>query len=59
MDAWQTRVKALELAAREQQALTDKLGPDIAEKIFNLARLLENHLNGDFGVAYLMRRFDQ
>ncbi|MDB9529794.1 zf-TFIIB domain-containing protein [Oscillatoria sp. CS-180] len=58
-DAWQTQVKALEFVARERKAIIEKLGPDIASKIFELADLLENHPNGDFGVAYLMRRFDE
>jgi Zn-finger nucleic acid-binding protein len=56
---WKTRLKALEYAERERQATIDKLGDDIAERLFELAELLERHPNGDFGVAYLMRRFDQ
>lgn len=56
---WQTRIKEKEFALRERQATIDKLGEDLAHKIFELAELLENHPNGDFGVAYLMRRFDQ
>jgi Zn-finger nucleic acid-binding protein len=56
---WQARVKEREYAARERQATIDKLGADLAEKVFELAELLEGHPNGDFGVAYLMRRFDK
>lgn len=56
---WQTQVRELEHLERERQATIDKLGPDIAERIFELAEMLEQHPNGDFGVAYLMRRFDQ
>lgn len=56
---WQSQVRDQETIAREQQAIVDKLGPDIAERIFALSKLLEDHPNGDFGVAYLMRRFDQ
>ncbi|MEB3210385.1 MAG: zf-TFIIB domain-containing protein [Leptolyngbyaceae bacterium] len=56
---WKTRLKALEYAERERQATIDKLGEDIAYRLFELADLLERHPNGDFGVAYLMRRFDQ
>lgn len=55
---WQERVKELEYAQRERQATMDKLGPELAAKIFELAKLLEEHPNGDFGVAYLMRRFE-
>lgn len=55
---WQERIREVEYAYRERQATIDKLGPDLAAKVFELAELLENHPNGDFGVAYLMRRFD-
>ncbi|NER79977.1 MAG: hypothetical protein F6K42_10410 [Leptolyngbya sp. SIO1D8] len=58
-DIWQNRVKELEFSLRERRATVDKLGPEIATKIFELAELLEDHPNGDFGVAYLMRRFEQ
>jgi Zn-finger nucleic acid-binding protein len=58
-DLWQAEIKAMELAVRERQATIDKLGEDIAAKIFELAELLEGHPNGDFGVAYLMRRFEK
>ncbi|HIK44058.1 MAG TPA: zf-TFIIB domain-containing protein [Leptolyngbyaceae cyanobacterium M65_K2018_010] len=56
---WQALVRELEHGEREKQAILDKLGADIAHRIFELADLLEDHPNGDFGVAYLMRRFDQ
>lgn len=56
---WKARIKALEYRERERQATIDKLGEEIACRIFELAELLEAHPNGDFGVAYLMRRFDQ
>lgn len=59
LEAWQAQVKELELSARERRATVEKLGPDIAAKVFELAELLENHPNGDFGVAYLMRRFEE
>ncbi|MEO1402901.1 MAG: zf-TFIIB domain-containing protein [Cyanobacteria bacterium J06635_1] len=57
-DDWQTHIRAKEGEYREKQATIDKLGHEIAEKIFELANLLEKHPNGDFGVAYLMRRFE-
>ncbi len=56
---WKLRIKELESFERERQATIDKLGDDIASRIFELAELLERHPNGDFGVAYLMRRFDR
>lgn len=58
-DLWQTSVRELEMAKRERQATIDKLGPEIAHKLFELTDLLETHPNGDFGVAYIMRRFDE
>lgn len=58
-DEWQSRVRVAEAEYRERTATASKLGPDIAEKLFELAKLLEDHPNGDFGVAYLMRRFDK
>ncbi len=58
-DEWQAHVRVLESEFRERQATADKLGPEIAEKLFELAKLLEAHPNGDFGVAYLMRRFEE
>ncbi|MGF1458746.1 MAG: hypothetical protein ACFBSG_06940 [Leptolyngbyaceae cyanobacterium] len=58
-EQWQSQVKALDWAIRERDATIEKLGPDIAVKVFELAELLEEHPNGDFGVAYLMRRFEE
>lgn len=54
---WQTRVKEQEHIERERQATIEKLGEDLAQQLFVLAEQLESHPNGDFGVAYLMRRF--
>jgi len=56
---WQSRMREREFTTRERLALIDKLGPDLAQQIFDLSEQLENHPNGDFGVAYLMRRLDK
>ena len=53
---WQARVRELEQMEKERQATLDKLGPELAAQVFQLADLLEKHPYGDFGVAYLMRR---
>ncbi|MEM6837006.1 MAG: hypothetical protein AAF609_09130 [Cyanobacteria bacterium P01_C01_bin.120] len=58
-DNWQAQVRERDFTRREQQATLDKLGADIANKVFELAELLEAHPDGDFGVAYLMRRFGE
>lgn len=55
---WQARVRELEQQEQERRATIDKLGPELANRVFELAEYLRNHPNGDFGVAYLMRRFD-
>ncbi|MEB3273808.1 MAG: zf-TFIIB domain-containing protein [Prochlorothrix sp.] len=56
---WQAQVRRHETLEQEKQATIDKLGPEVAAQIFALAEVLENHPNGDFGVAYLMRRFER
>lgn len=53
---WQTRVRSQLLLEKERQATIEKLGGEVAERLFELAEVLEKHPNGDFGVAYLMRR---
>ncbi len=53
---WQTRVRETQHLERERRAIVDKLGVDLATQVFALADKLEQHPNGDFGVAYLMRR---
>lgn len=56
---WQSHSRQVERQTREKQATAEKLGQELAQKVFELASLLEDHPNGDFGVAYLMRRFEQ
>lgn len=58
-DEWHNHVRMAEAKFRERTATAEKLGPEIAEKLFEIAKLLEGHPNGDFGVAYLMRRFEK
>lgn len=55
--AWQERFREWETRLQERQALLDKVGPELAQQIFDLADVLEQHPNGDFAVAFLMRRF--
>ena len=56
---WQGRVREMSQTEQERRATINKLGEDLAKQLFELADRLENHPNGDFGVAYLMRRFDK
>ncbi|MER3477921.1 MAG: hypothetical protein C4287_17365 [Leptolyngbya sp. ERB_1_2] len=55
---WQTLSRAREHLAMEKQATIDRLGVELADRVFELAEALEKHPSGDFGVAYLMRRFE-
>lgn len=54
---WQSEMREQEYAERERRATIEKLGEDLAQQIFDLTEKLAHHPNGDFGVAYLMRRF--
>lgn len=56
---WQSQIRSVEFLEKERQAIVEKLGRKVAFKIFELAEILEQHPNGDFGVAYLMRRLDK
>lgn len=56
---WQMRSRDREYADRERRATVEKLGEELAHQVFDLADQLAQHPNGDFGVAYLMRRFEQ
>ncbi len=53
---WQTKTREQKFSEQERRATIDKLGSDVATQVFALAEVLEKHPNGDFGVAYLMRR---
>lgn len=56
---WQARVRVLEQVERQRLAVVEKLGEDIANRVFELGELIEKHPHGDFAVAYLMRKFDR
>ena len=56
---WQARVRVLEQKEKQRMAVVEKLGPELAERVFELGKLLESHPHGDFAVAYLMRKFDK
>ncbi len=56
---WQSQVKAMEQVERQRMAVVEKLGDDIANRVFELSDLLKNHPHGDFGVGYLMRKLNE
>ena len=56
---WQARIRGLEKVEQQRMAVVDKLGPEIANRVFELADLLKGHPHGDFAVGYLMRKFNE
>lgn len=53
---WQAQVRANHLNELERQAVIDKVGVEMAQRVFDFADLLSQHPNGDFAAAYLMRK---
>ncbi len=58
-NTWQAEVRASHLNELERQAIVDKIGIEMAERVFDLAEALSKHPNGDFAAAYLMRSLEQ
>ena len=56
---WQTQARQSQQLSKERQAMIDKLGPELAKLVFDLAEKLKDHPHGDFGVAYLMRQISE
>lgn len=56
--AWQAKQREQNLAQKERDALVNKLGPDIADYVFQLAEVLKDHPYGDFAASYMLRRFE-
>jgi Zn-finger nucleic acid-binding protein len=56
---WQSRARASHLNELERQAVVDKVGVEMAQRVFDLAEILTKHPNGDFAAAYLLRRFER
>ena len=57
--SWQAQVRASHMNELERQAVIEKVGVDMAQRVFDLADILAKHPNGDFAAAYLMRRFER
>ncbi|MEM9244319.1 MAG: hypothetical protein AAGA67_01045 [Cyanobacteria bacterium P01_F01_bin.153] len=55
---WQDAVRQREQHLTERRVLIEKVGEELANQVFEMAAKLEGNPNGDFAVAYLMRRFD-
>jgi Zn-finger nucleic acid-binding protein len=53
---WQTKIRQQQLLQNEHQAMVEKMGADLAERLFALAETLAQHPNGEYALAYLMRK---
>jgi hypothetical protein len=47
------KVRERQFSEQERQATIEKLGSELAERVFELAEVLEKHPNGDFGCCLL------
>lgn len=56
---WQAKARASHMSELERQAVIDKVGVDLSQRVFELADILVKHPNGDFAAAYLLRRFER
>ena len=53
---FRSKARVQELASRERQVLTEKLGPDIAGYVLELAEVLADHPHADCAATYILRR---
>lgn len=53
---WQTEIEQQKLLNSERQAMIEKMGETVAKQVFEIAEVLSQHPNGDFALAYLMRK---
>ncbi|MBZ8179785.1 zf-TFIIB domain-containing protein [Oscillatoria salina] len=56
---WQFQLQKQQSAEKERQTTVEKLGPELAQKVFELGEILQDHPHGDFALAYLMRQVAQ
>ncbi|TAG88043.1 MAG: hypothetical protein EAZ09_01145 [Oscillatoriales cyanobacterium] len=53
---WQSKARLQELAERERQVLIEKLGPDVAGYVMELAEVLADHPHADCAATYILRK---
>lgn len=53
---WQMKLREQAAQNRERDSMYEKLGDELAEQIFELAQTLQTHPNGDYALAYLIRK---
>lgn len=56
---WQATLRDKQKAKNEQAVIIQKLGPELAEKLFEIANLLETYDDEEVGIAYLINRINQ
>ncbi|MEC4804382.1 MAG: zf-TFIIB domain-containing protein [Jaaginema sp. PMC 1079.18] len=53
---WQNRIRQQQQRYSEHQAMVEKMGTALADRIFALAEDLAEHPHGEYALAYLMRK---
>ncbi|MDQ2096353.1 MAG: zf-TFIIB domain-containing protein [Tychonema bourrellyi B0820] len=53
---WQFKARLQELVERERQVLIEKLGPDVAGYVMELAEVLADHPHADCAATYILRK---
>ncbi len=56
---WQAQMREVHQSQSERQMVINRLGGELANRLFELADTLEKHEHGSFAAAYIMRRFDK
>lgn len=52
---WQANLRQKLKDQKEREIITEKLGSELADKVFAMATELENHPSGDCGLSYLIQ----
>lgn len=55
---WQAKMRQHQQEMVSRQNVIDKLGEEIANYVFELTEILENHPHGDCAATYMLRRFE-
>ncbi|NES02906.1 MAG: zf-TFIIB domain-containing protein [Okeania sp. SIO2F4] len=56
---WQAKVRQHQQEMINRETVIDKLGEEIAECVFQLTEILENHPQADCAATYMLRRFEK
>lgn len=56
---WQMQVREAQQHENERQVVINRLGAELAQRVFELVDTLEKHDHGEFAAGYIMRRFDR